>query len=140
MTVSQLAKALGISADTVRHYVRCGLLTPQRDPENGYKRFHSHDEKRLRFILQAKSLGFSLSDIQTIIDQSEQGESPCPNVREIMTKRLQETEQKIATMQSTLTQMKEAVTRWQGQPDCIPTGDHICHLIEGFSTEGCCHE
>ena len=51
LTVSQLAKDLGISADTVRHYVRSGLITPERDPNNGYKRFHPEDIKRLRFIL-----------------------------------------------------------------------------------------
>jgi DNA-binding transcriptional MerR regulator len=147
LTVSQLAKQLNISADTVRHYVRSGLINPERDPDNGYKRFHSEDIKQLRFILQAKSLGFSLSDIQTIMDQASHGESPCPQVRTIMEARLKETAEKIKAMQSTYTQMQDAMQRWQSQPDCTPTGEHICHLIEGFSKqsdnfkeEGCCHE
>jgi len=140
MTVSQLAKRLGINPDTVRYYVRCGLLTPEKDPHNGYKHFSQQDAHRLSFILQAKSLGFSLSDIQTIIDQSAQGQSPCPNVREITARRLSETEQKIAAMQKTLAQMKAATARWQHQSDCIPTGEHICHLIEGFTEGGCCDE
>jgi len=147
LTVSQLAKQLSISADTVRHYVRSGLINPERDPDNGYKRFHSEDIKRLRFILQAKSLGFSLADIHTILDQASHGESPCPQVRTIMEVRLEETTAKIAAMQATYQQMQEAMQRWQTQPDCTPTGEHICHLIEGFSNqacdfkeEGCCNE
>jgi DNA-binding transcriptional MerR regulator len=147
LTVSQLAKQLSISADTVRHYVRSGLITPERDPNNGYKRFHSEDIKRLNFILQAKSLGFSLADIQTIMDQASYGESPCPQVRTIMETRLTETAAKIAAMQATYQQMEDAMQRWKNQPDCAPTGDHICHLIEGFSNqkgdfkeEGCCDE
>ncbi len=147
LTVSQLAKQLSISADTVRHYVRSGLLTPDRDPDNGYKRFQNKDIKRLQFILQAKSLGFSLTDIQTIMDQSNHGESPCPQVRIIMETRLKETADKITAMQSTYTKMKTAMQRWQTQPNCTPTGEHICHLIEGFSgpvndfkEQGCCHE
>lgn len=147
LTVSQLAKQMSISPDTVRHYVRSDLITPERDPINGYKRFNEDDIKRLRFILQAKSLGFSLSDIQTIMDQASHGESPCPQVRTIMETRLKETAEKIAAMQSTYQQMQEAMERWQTQPDCTPTGEHICHLIEGFSNqtndfkeEGCCHE
>lgn len=147
LTVSQLAKDLGISADTVRHYVRSGLITPERDPNNGYKRFHPEDIKRLRFILQAKSLGFSLADIETIMNQANHGESPCPQVRVIMEDRLQETAEKIAAMQATYEQMQNAMERWKTQPDCTPTGDHICHLIEGFANpttnfkeEGCCHE
>lgn len=140
MTVSQLAKRLDVSADTIRHYVRSGLLTPQRDPDNGYKRFGEADVKRLQFILQAKSLGFSLQDIHIIMDQSSHGESPCPQVREIMARRLKETEAKIAAMQATYEHMKQAMIQWQSQPDCNPTGEHICHLIEGFSKEGCCHD
>jgi Predicted transcriptional regulators len=147
LTVTQLAKQLSISADTVRHYVRCGLINPERDPSNGYKRFHREDIKRLRFILQAKSLGFSLADIQTIMDQASYGESPCPQVRIIMEARLEETAAKIAAMQTTYQQMQDAMRRWKTQPDCTPTGEHICHLIEGFSTqtddfkeEGCCDE
>lgn len=145
LTVSQLAKQLSISADTVRHYVRCGLINPERDPTNGYKRFNDDDIKRLKFILQAKPLGFSLADIQTIIDQASHGESPCPQVRTIMEARLKETAEKIKAMQSTYKQMQNAVKRWQSQPDCTPTGEHICHLIEDFSNvngkdkkEGCC--
>jgi DNA-binding transcriptional MerR regulator len=147
LTVSQLAKQLSISADTVRHYVRSGLINPERDPYNGYKRFNNEDIKRLRFILQAKSLGFSLADIHTIMDQASFGESPCPQVRIIMEARLKETAAKIAAMQATYKQMQQAMKRWQTQPDCTPTGEHICHLIEGFSSptndfkeDGCCHE
>ncbi len=133
MTVAELAKKFNVKPDTIRHYVKFGLLTPQRDPNNGYKVFQAADEQRLKFILQAKSLGFSLADIKIIIEQSIQGGSPCPQVREIMATRLKETEQKIAQMQATYQQMKQAMETWQSQKDCIPTGDHICHLIEDFS-------
>lgn len=132
MTVSQLAKLLDISADTVRHYVRSGLITPKRDPHNGYKRFEANDEKQLRFILTAKSLGFSLTDIRLIMEQAQHGESPCPQVRTIMEARMQEIERKISAMQSTYQHMQKAMMQWQNQPDCTPTGDHICHLIEDF--------
>jgi DNA-binding transcriptional MerR regulator len=147
LTVSQLSKQLNISADTIRYYVRCGLISPERDPINGYKRFNNNDIKRLNFILQAKSLGFSLADIHTIMDQASFGESPCPQVRIIMEVRLKETAAKIASMKATYKKMQQALKRWQTQPDCTPAGKHICHLIEGFSNpeEGvkkdeCCGE
>jgi DNA-binding transcriptional MerR regulator len=133
LTVSQLSKHISIGADTLRYYVRCGLINPERDPINGYKRFNDDDIKRLNFILQAKSLGFSLTDIHTIMEQASSGESPCPQVRIIMESRLKETAAKIASMKTTYKKMQQALKRWQNQPDCTPTGKHICHLIEGFS-------
>jgi DNA-binding transcriptional MerR regulator len=133
LTVSQLSKQISTGADTIRYYVRCGLINPERDPINGYKRFNDDDIKRLNFILQAKSLGFSLTDIHTIMEQASFGESPCPQVRIIMEVRLKETAAKIASMKTTYKKMQQALKRWPNQPDCTPTGKHICHLIEGFS-------
>ncbi|MCU4675187.1 MerR family transcriptional regulator [Catenovulum sp. 2E275] len=133
MTVAELAKKFKVNPDTIRHYVKFGLLSPERDPNNGYKVFNNQHEQRLKFILRAKSLGFSLADIKLIIEQSIHGQSPCPQVREIMAKRLVETEQQIAQMQATYQQMKTAMQSWQAQPNCNPTGDHICHLIENFA-------
>ena len=140
MTVSELAKRAGVTADTVRHYVRSGLLSPSKDPNNGYKRFSQGDLQRLLFIVDAKQLGFSLNDIEVIFDQAAQGQSPCPQVREIMSERMDEVAKKIEAMQQTYQQMQSAIKRWEKQPDCIPTGDHICHLIEDFSAGGCCND
>lgn len=140
MKVSELAKRYDVNPDTVRHYVRSGLLAPNLDPNNGYKLFDQSQQNKLAFILKAKSLGFSLQDIKTIFHQAQAGQSPCPNVREIMAERLKETERKLKEMQKTYLTMQNAVKKWQAQQDCNPTGDHICHLIEGFSEEGCCNE
>jgi len=140
MKVSDLAKACNVKPDTIRHYVRCGLLSPTKDQTNGYKYFNPTEQSKLRFILKAKSLGFSLPDIKAILAQSAEGQSPCPNVREIMSVRLRETEIKLKEMQQTFDTMRNAMKLWQSQPDCTPTGDHICHLIEGFTDGGCCNE
>jgi DNA-binding transcriptional MerR regulator len=142
LTVSGLANSLNIPVDTIRHYVRIGLLKPFKDPNNGYKRFSKKDQLRLIFIVQAKQLGFSLQDIQTILHQAEEGQSPCPTVRSIIEDRMIEVAQKITAMQAMYQQMQDAMTKWQHQPDCMPTGDHICRLIEDFSNQSGdrCHE
>lgn len=36
-TVTELAKRAGTPAHAVRYYTRMGLLTPERDPDNGYR-------------------------------------------------------------------------------------------------------
>ena len=135
MQVKQLAERNQINLDTVRHYTRIGLLTPAKNPVNGYKEYSAEDEHRLQFIIQAKSLGFSLQDIEMIINESKQGHSPCPKVREIMNMRLEETAKKIAAMQLTYAKMQNAIANWQQLPDCAPTGNHLCHLIEGLMEE-----
>lgn len=133
MRVKQVAERNEVNIDTVRYYTRIGLLTPKVNAENGYREYSIQDENRLRFILQAKSLGFSLGDIETFISESQSGQAPCPRVRELMNERIKEIEIKISKMQATYRQMQSALSFWQSLPDCIPTGNHVCHLIEKFS-------
>ncbi|GLX78758.1 hypothetical protein tinsulaeT_20980 [Thalassotalea insulae] len=135
MKAKQLADRQALNVDTVRYYTRIGLLTPSTDPNNGYKAYSLADEKRLQFIIQAKSLGFSLQDIEAFIAESKLGHSACPTVREIMKQRIAETQAKIKTMQTTCNKMQNALATWQTLPDCNPTGDHVCHLIEGLIEE-----
>ena len=130
MRVQQLAQDTGVNADTIRHYVRIGLLKPGKS-DNGYHQFTVKDARRLHFIMQARQLGFTLDDIAQILAEAEQGESPCPTVRQLIEPRLSEARNRLAAMQQLVERMESAVAQWQHQPDCHPCGYHICHLIEG---------
>ncbi len=134
MKVAELARLESVSADTIRHYVRVGLLAPQKDG-SGYHIFNRHDVSRLRFILHARDLGFTLEDIRLILDEAGKGKSPCPVVRELIEPRLSEARKRLADMQALFERMESAVTLWSSLPDCEPCGDHICHLIEGDSEQ-----
>ncbi|WP_338367379.1 MerR family transcriptional regulator [uncultured Pseudoalteromonas sp.] len=131
MYVKQLAKLTGVTADTVRHYTRIGLLSPTRSQANGYQCFSKADQQRLQFIISARKLGFSLKDIQQLISRSEQGHCPCPLTRQIIAKRLEETE---ALFQETLklrARMQAALKQWEAAQDGAVPSD-VCSLIETF--------
>lgn len=88
MKVNELAKRGGVTAETVRHYARERLLAPQRHPDNGYQLFSETDLERLRFIQRARKLGFSVAEIRDILTHADQGDSPCPLVRDLLASRL----------------------------------------------------
>ncbi|MFV2060071.1 MAG: MerR family transcriptional regulator [Gammaproteobacteria bacterium] len=130
LTVSGLSKLANVTADSVRHYVRIGLLDPERDPDNGYKIFEKDDINKVRFIRQAKALGFTLSDISKILNHSHKGESACPIVREIIEKHIKENKVKVMELVALQNRMEDALTKWQNMPDGEPDGHAICYLIE----------
>lgn len=130
MRVNELASKLGVTPDTVRYYTRIGLLKPEKNPFNGYKKYTVDEEKRLNFIIKARHLGFSVSEIQDIVAMSAHGDSPCCKVREIVNKRLKEALSTIEEMQQLYQRMERAVDTWKDMPDGEPTGDSICSLIE----------
>ena len=133
-TVSQLAKTAQVSAETVRYYSRLGLLEAQRDPHNGYQLFDQDALQRLAFISQSRSLGFSLKDIQSILQHTTKGDSPCPMVRDMLRQRVPLVAEKIRFLEEQMARMQVALEQWQTMPDGVPDGHRICHLIEDWNT------
>ena len=133
MTVSQLAKQAGVEPHVVRFYSREGLLTPQRNPGNGYMVFETGDIHRLHFIRLAKRLGYTLTEIHEILRDAERGESPCPKVRDILSHRINQTRRKVQELTALQVRMENALKQWEQMPDGVPDGHTVCHLIESFS-------
>ena len=133
MRVIDIASKAAVSPHTVRYYTKLGMLEPGVDEDNGYKVYSRSDLTRLRFISHAKALGFTLHEIQDILSDSEQGKTPCPNVRGMLLVRIDENKKKIKELQALQKRMEEALKEWEHMPDQAPNGDTVCHLIESVS-------
>jgi DNA-binding transcriptional MerR regulator len=72
-TVKQVAQRVELPSRTVRYYDRIGLVVPRKRSEAGYRLYAPEDEGRLRFVRQAKGLGFSLEEIRQLIAAAERG-------------------------------------------------------------------
>jgi MerR family transcriptional regulator, Zn(II)-responsive regulator of zntA len=133
MTAAVLAKRTDTPIFTVRYYTRIGLLKPSRNLKNGYKVYKQSDKDRLKFITAAKELGFTLAEIEEILDHAVHGESPCPMVREIVEKRIEENRRKLQEMRKLQKRLEKAADVWKGMKDSEPDGHSVCRLIESFA-------
>ena len=62
-TIGELAKILGITAETIRYYERKGIIAPIHDQETGYRYYTTWD---LHMLIRARCyLGFGLSIEET---------------------------------------------------------------------------
>lgn len=67
MSIGKLAKAAGVSVDTIRFYEKCGVLPePTRKP-SGFREYSLRDLDCLRFVRRARGLGFSIPQILEIL-------------------------------------------------------------------------
>ena len=135
LTASVLAKNLNVPIFTVRYYTRIGLLQPHKQTSNGYKIYQPSDAMRLKFILSAKDLGFTLAEITQILDKAEHGESPCPSVRKIIVHHIEENKRKMRELQKLQKKMENALKDWENLNDSMPNGTSVCHLIESVAAE-----
>ena len=97
---------------------------------NGYCKYRVSDSKRLDFIKKAKSLGYSLKEIEHILAESRKGKSPCPMVRELINRRIHENRAHLEQLMELQNRMETALISWENMPNGVPDGDSICHLIE----------
>ena len=97
LTIGKLAAAGGVGVETIRFYQRKGLLDqPTRD--HGIRRYGSTDLRRLRFIRQAQSAGFTLEEIRELLDLDSSEDRG--RAHELATTRIAALDAKIAELAS----------------------------------------
>ena len=69
--IKQVSEISGVSVRTLHHYDSIGLLSPKKD-ENGYRHYSEEDLTYLQTILYYKYLGFSLKEIESLLQQNEE--------------------------------------------------------------------
>jgi len=68
-TITELSREFDITPRAIRFYEDQGLLAPKREGSNGLRRVYSpRDRTRLKLTLRGKRLGFTLSEIRTLLD------------------------------------------------------------------------
>jgi len=100
MKIGQIAKASGVRIDTLRYYEKEGLIKPAHRTDAGYREYDQNAVQQMRFILKAKSLGFSLQEIRELLSlRIDREHHPCSEVKELAEAKLSSIEEKIAELQ-----------------------------------------
>ncbi|WP_261816201.1 Zn(2+)-responsive transcriptional regulator [Vibrio gallicus] len=98
--IGELAKRFAIKADTLRFYEKHGLLAPSSRSEGGYRIYTEQDAERLRFILRAKKVGFSLTEIGDLLSiRIDRDRYSCHEARDIVDAKLAQVKEKIRELQ-----------------------------------------
>lgn len=99
MKIGDLVKQHGVSVDTIRFYEKQQLLTPSARSEAGYRLYNAADNKRLGFILRAKSVGFSLQQIRELLQiEDNKSQWQCSDVKDKVQQKMQEIELQLAEL------------------------------------------
>ena len=128
LTIGVVAKQAGIGVETIRFYQREGLLIEPPKPETGFRQYPPETIDRLRFIQRAKELGFTLSEIGTLLQLSA---SDCTATRELTQQKLDAVRAKITDLQAMEAVLDELVTNCKSSQ---PTDS--CPIIAALTEKG----
>lgn len=79
MLISDFSRKAGLSRETVRFYVRLGLLQPQitlKGGRNPYHQFRQQDLVITELIRVGQALGLSLKEIAVLMERRRKGKLP----------------------------------------------------------------
>lgn len=100
LTIGHLAREAGVGVETIRFYERRGLLPePDRSPSSGYRRYQPGAARRLLFIRHAKQLGFTLDEIQELLELRVDPASTCADVRRRAEAKIADIERRVASLE-----------------------------------------
>ena len=120
MNIGQVSEASGVSQRMIRHYEKIGLIpeAPRRD--SGYRDYSPADLHRLRFIANARDLGFPIEEIRTLLDLWNDRDRASAEVKALATARAEELQRKAAALEAMRRTLIDLAERCHGdaRPDC----------------------
>ena len=127
MQRAELAQRTGCNLETVRYYEKVGLLpAPPRTPA-GYRSYDATHERRVRFILRARELGFALDEIRELLHLADERDQPCADVRAVAAAHLNDVRAKLADLR----RMASSRRRWTSMrvfsPNPAVTSSEVKH-------------
>jgi MerR family transcriptional regulator, copper efflux regulator len=101
MLISQFAARAGLPVDTVRYYVRLGLLQPEDSAKGGARPYQLFSDEHLRaaqIIRTAQSLGMSLKEIAAISRERRAGRMTRERSAQVLRAQLDQLDRKAAEL------------------------------------------
>jgi DNA-binding transcriptional MerR regulator len=108
-----LAHAAGVSADTVRHYERIGVLPPALRTESGYRVYPASALERVLVVQRALSIGFTLAELAEVLKARDAGGTPCRRVYQLAQEKLHGIEADIEALKRTKRYLKKVLADWE---------------------------
>ena len=124
MRISDLARAGGVGVETVRFYQRKGLLAVPRGDAPGGRHYDAEDLRRLRYVRQAQTAGFTLAEIARLIELSHTDDRPA--ARSMARERIAALDDRIAVLQAARQSLAKLAH------DCAKGGAGPCPILDAF--------
>ena len=120
MNIGAASKASGVSQRMIRHYEKIGLIPAPPRRDSGYRDYSEADVHRLRFIANARDLGFPIEEIRTLLGLWSDSARSSADVKTLATARAEELGRKAIALEEMRRVLLDLAARCHGddRPDC----------------------
>ncbi|WP_206951747.1 Cu(I)-responsive transcriptional regulator [Trinickia acidisoli] len=127
MNIGEAARESGVTAKMIRYYESVELLAPKGRTDAGYRVYGGQEVHTLRFIRQARHLGFSIDDIRKLLALWQDRSRASAEVKAIALQHVADLERRIAE----LSEMRDTLTHLADH--CHGDARPDCPILEGLA-------
>ncbi len=120
MKRGKLAQSTGCNLETIRYYEKIALMHEPDRTESGHRVYSLDDQRRLKFILRSRELGFSIEQLRGLLNLVESDDYTCGEVLDVTTQRIADIKSKISDLKKLERTLSDMSSRCAGGevPDC----------------------
>jgi MerR family mercuric resistance operon transcriptional regulator len=126
-TIGRLAATAGVPIETIRYYQRLKLVPEPPRPAGSIRRYTDEDAERLRFIKRAQRMGFTLSEITSLLRL--QARRSCRVTRDLAAAKLPLIDARIGELRDLRIQLADLVAECDAN-----TQDAKCPVIQRLAS------
>jgi MerR family copper efflux transcriptional regulator len=127
MNIGEASRASGVSVKMIRYYEAIGLIKAPLRTESGYRVYSDNEVHTLRFISQARDLGFSVEQMEDLLALWRDRSRASGDVKAIALQHIEALQEKARALQAMSDTLQHLADHCQG--DDRPE----CPIIEGFA-------
>lgn len=132
INISKAANAAGVSAKMIRYYEQIGLLPAAARKKSGYRQYSSREVSMLRFIRQARQLGFSMETIAELMGLWNNNRRASRVVKSLAERHVADLAERIRKM----SEIKEALESLI--ENCSGDENPYCTILEAIAGSSAC--
>lgn len=125
LTIGELASQTGVSKVAIRYYERFGLIPKAIRQTSGYRSYPKTIVARIRFIKNAKSVGFTLDEIAELLTLQEHEKATSQQIKSHTLTKLNIIQEKILSLQKMEQALEQLTASCDGK---VPL--HQCPILE----------
>ncbi len=113
MTIAEVSKQYGLTADTLRYYERIGLLPPVNRNSSGNRDYTEEDCRWVYFIKCMRNAGLSIETLVEYVSLFQMGNETADVRKELLLEQRKQIVEKIEEFQNTLTYLDKKIDGYE---------------------------
>jgi len=130
LLIGQVASAAGVGVETLRYYERRGIIAEPARTASGYRCYPPEVVRVVRFIKRAQALGFSLAEIEVLLDLRDDRSASCTEVKALAEAKIDDLDGRVRDLTALRAALEALVRSCRRTPE-----ERHCPILEALENE-----